>query len=82
MFWLSLSILGDENFEFNKHPAAAIGQITPYQERIKGLKTVPESLISKEICSNHPAHINDEDNHTLLWFNSGFKFCNQLESKF
>ena len=79
MFWLSLSILGDEDFEFNKHPAAAIGQITPYQERIKGLKTVPESLISKEICSNHPAHINDEDNHTLLWFNSGFKFCNQLE---
>ncbi|RCK67824.1 putative alpha-1,3-mannosyltransferase MNN14 [Candida viswanathii] len=79
LFWLALSIMGDESFEFNAHPAAAIGQITPYEERIKGMQSPPGIFISEEVCSNHPAHINDEDNHTLLWFNSGFKFCNQLD---
>lgn len=79
MFWLSLSINGDENYQFNSHPAAAIGQLTTYEERIKTLETPPSSFKSQEICANHPAHINDEDNHTLLWFNSGFQFCNQLE---
>lgn len=79
MFWLSLSIIGDENYQFNSHPAAAIGQLTTYQERVKTFENPPSSFKSQEICANHPAHISDEDNHTLLWFNSGFQFCNQLE---
>ncbi|RLV93848.1 putative alpha-13-mannosyltransferase MNN14 [Spathaspora sp. JA1] len=76
MFWMSLAISGDENFEFNSLPAAAIGEITPHQEREKdiGRKGI---FKSREVCSNHPAHINDEDNHSLLWFNSGFKFCSK-----
>ena len=78
MFWLSLSIIGDENYQFNSHPAAAIGQLTTYQERVKTFENPPSSFKSQEICANHPAHISDEDNHTLLWFNSGFQFCNQL----
>ncbi|KAL6450799.1 MNN14 putative alpha-1 [Candida maltosa Xu316] len=77
MFWLSLSIMGDENYEFDNLPAAAIGDFTPYEERINNLENPPKEFKSQELCSNHPAHINDEDDHTLLWFNSGFKFCNQ-----
>ncbi|CAL1197877.1 unnamed protein product [Candida parapsilosis] len=30
-----------------------------------------------ELCSPHPGHINEENNHTLLWINSGFRFCHQ-----
>lgn len=76
MFWLSLAFYGDENYEFNDNFAAAIGEITPMSDRYD--KDVSDrGFKSQEICSNHPAHISDEDNHTLLWFNSGFKFCGQ-----
>ncbi|CAI5758419.1 unnamed protein product [Candida verbasci] len=76
LFWLSLSLMGDENWQFNKYPAASIGEITPTQDRILELGKA-YTFQSNEICSNHPAHINDEDDK-LLWFNSGFKFCNQI----
>ncbi|RLV95919.1 putative alpha-13-mannosyltransferase MNN14 [Spathaspora sp. JA1] len=78
MFWLSLAITGDENFEFNTLPAAAIGEITPISERGNDALKL-ESIKGKEVCSNHPAHINDADNHSLLWFNSGFKFCGRSD---
>ncbi|EGW31241.1 uncharacterized protein SPAPADRAFT_72090 [Spathaspora passalidarum NRRL Y-27907] len=79
LFWMSLVLSGDESFEFNTLPAAAIGEITPNEERENdiGRKGVVKG---KELCANHPAHINDEDSHTLLWFNSGFKFCSKTST--
>ncbi|KAK6460700.1 putative alpha-1,3-mannosyltransferase [Scheffersomyces coipomensis] len=77
LFWLSMAMMGDESFQFNNHFAAAIGIVTPDSERILDIGKA-HKFKGKEICSNHPAHINDEDNHSLLWFNSGFVFCNQL----
>lgn len=78
LFWLALVISGDENYSFNKHFAASIGEITPESERIADVKKA-QTFKSQEICSNHPGHINDADNHTLLWFNSGFRHCGQLD---
>ncbi|KAK7677985.1 hypothetical protein QCA50_019067 [Cerrena zonata] len=69
-------ISGDENYSFNKHFAAAIGELTPELERIADVKRA-QSFKSQEICSNHPGHINDADNKTVLWFNSGFQHCGQ-----
>ncbi|CAH2352361.1 putative alpha-1,3-mannosyltransferase Mnn14p [[Candida] railenensis] len=86
LFLLSLTIYGEESYEFNKHFAASIGVTTPLEERLQEVKQdvmnsnrdyVKNSFESKEICSNHPAHISDADNHTLLWINSGFKHCGQ-----
>ncbi|GEQ71543.1 hypothetical protein JCM33374_g5228 [Metschnikowia sp. JCM 33374] len=74
LFWLALSLAGDENYAFNSHFAAAIGEFTPEQERHKDIKSI-KTFRSKEICSNHPAHISDADNSTLVWFNSGFRHC-------
>lgn len=73
LFWLALVISGDENYSFNDHFLASIGQLTPSSERD------PSKYNSKELCSNHPGHINDEDDHSLLWFNSGFMHCGQNE---
>lgn len=76
LFWLSFLMLGDENYSFNEHYSAAIGELTPMDERFKDIGKA-KNLKSQEVCSNHPAHINDEDDHSLLWFNSGFRFCGQ-----
>lgn len=76
LFWLSFVLLGDERYAFNKHFSAAIGELTPIDERYLDIGRAKD-LKSKELCSNHPAHVNDEDDHTLLWFNSGFRFCGQ-----
>lgn len=70
LFWLSLSVMGDENYQFNNHHAAAVGQLTPPLE-------LPPQATAKEICLNHPGHISDEDDR-LLWFNSGFRHCGML----
>lgn len=78
LFWLALAISGNENYAFNDHFAAAIGTITPNKERYDDHKE-GKPLRSKEICSNHPAHISDEDNKSLLWFNSGFRHCGQCD---
>ncbi|CAH2354738.1 putative alpha-1,3-mannosyltransferase Mnn14p [[Candida] railenensis] len=80
LFWLAMTISGDESYYFNKHNAAAIGSITPEIERVKSSKVGKTSFKAAELCSNHPAHINDEDEHSLLWFNSGFKFCGQTHN--
>lgn len=76
LFWLAMVISGDENYSFNKHFAAAIGELTPELERIADVKRA-QAFKSQEICSNHPGHINDADNKTILWFNSGFQHCGQ-----
>lgn len=78
LFWMALVISGDENYSFNAHFAASIGDLTPEAERVADVKKA-QTFRSKEICSNHPGHINDADNHTLLWFNSGFYHCGQLD---
>lgn len=80
LFWLSLALLGDENYAFNDHHAASIGEFTPDAERHKDIGEV-KSFRSKELCSNHPSHISDEDDHTLVWFNSGFRFCGNVNKK-
>ncbi|CCH41641.1 putative alpha-1,3-mannosyltransferase [Wickerhamomyces ciferrii] len=59
LFWLSQAISGTENFAFNKHGAGAIGEII-----VNGTQ--------EKICSNQPVHVY---NDTILWINSGFKFC-------
>lgn len=76
LFWLSLALAGDEEYSFNGHYAASIGELTPVAERIADVKKNQE-FKSQEICSNHPGHINDADDHTLIWFNSGFRHCGQ-----
>ena len=74
LFWLSLLVLGDEEYAFNENFVAAVGVATPENER-------PASKYgSKEVCCNHPAHISDEDNYTLLWINSGFRQCGKVDS--
>lgn len=72
LFWLGLSISGDENYHMNSLPAGSVGQITPKNQR-KNQKG--NELIGRELCGTHPAHVSGEDNSTLLWFNSGFQFC-------
>ena len=76
LFWLALVLNGEENYSFNEHFLAAIGQLTPVQERRNDIKKAKD-FRSQEVCSNHPSHINDEDNRSLLWFNSGFRHCGQ-----
>ncbi|CUM55661.1 uncharacterized protein AC631_02865 [Debaryomyces fabryi] len=71
LFWLAFVVSGNENYSFNDHFLAAIGYVTPDIERL------PSKYDAREICSNHPAHINDENSHSLLWFNSGFQHCGQ-----
>ncbi len=65
LFWLGQSISGNENYAFNKFPAAAAGQVTEGRP----------SNHSIELCTTHPAHISEDDEKSLLWINSGFKFC-------
>lgn len=76
LFWLGFAANGDEDYHFNKYFVAAIGTESPDSEKLneKGLPTR-----SREICSAHPGHINGEDGKTLIWFNSGFKFCGQSD---
>ncbi|KAG7664375.1 uncharacterized protein J8A68_002116 [[Candida] subhashii] len=72
LFWLGFVIAGDESFEFNNNHAASIGLVTPHPEERH--RPDGSSHRSVEICSPHPGHI-DNDNHTLAWINSGFRFC-------
>lgn len=76
IFWLAFAINGDENYQFNKYFTAAIGEETPMDHR---LKSNGKPKFSHEICSAHPGHINGEDGKSLVWFNSGFKFCGQSD---
>lgn len=79
LFWLAMVMYGDETYYFNRHNAAAIGEETPEIERVLNSKVGKKEFRSKEVCLNHPAHINDQDDHTLLWFNSGYQFCGQCD---
>ncbi|RLV94288.1 putative alpha-13-mannosyltransferase MNN15 [Spathaspora sp. JA1] len=68
MYWVGLSMAGDENYEFNPIPAATVGQLTTDSKR----KYYPNSNTS-ELCSSHPGHI--DEHGKLLWINSGFSYC-------
>lgn len=80
LFWLSLLMVGDENYEFNKHAAVAVGSAS-----IEGLSEPKVEFENNsdpikynrkvKVCSSHPGHVNGDDSRTLLWFNSGFKNC-------
>lgn len=76
LFWLGFAINGDEEYYFDNNFAAAIGELTPPQDRARKDGTWHHS---KEICTPHPGHISSDDNHSLLWINSGFRFCHQAD---
>lgn len=76
LFWLGFAINGDEEYYFDDNFAAAIGELTPPQDRARKDGTWHHS---KEICSPHPGHVSGDDNHSLLWINSGFRFCHQAD---
>lgn len=78
LFWLAIALMGEESYEFNDNFAAAVGEITPEVERNKDIDQF-RHLRSHEICSNHPTHISDHDNRTILWMNSGFRFCGKTD---
>ncbi|KAH3674690.1 hypothetical protein WICMUC_003106 [Wickerhamomyces mucosus] len=68
LFWLGQSVAGNENYEFNKHDVVAVGELTPMSER-------PKNTIAHELCSTHPGHLSGDDDFTLLWINSGARYC-------
>jgi alpha 1,3-mannosyltransferase len=72
-FWLGQSISGNENYEFNKHNAVAVGELTPLSKR-------PQNTIGHELCSTNVGHLSGDDDHTLLWINSGMRNCKVHES--
>ncbi|ONH64817.1 hypothetical protein BON22_5401 [Cyberlindnera fabianii] len=74
LFWLGLSIAGNENYAFNNLAAASIGELTKPANR-----RFPNSG-AQELCSNHPGHVNGYNNQTLLWINSGFTFCKNTQA--
>ncbi|CAK9441458.1 uncharacterized protein LODBEIA_P53260 [Lodderomyces beijingensis] len=76
LFWFGFAFNGDEDYHFNAHGAAAIGEMTNPSDRRRPDRTLHHS---KELCSPHPGHISEEDNHTLLWINSGFRYCHQAD---
>lgn len=76
LFWLGFAYNGDENYHFNQYGAASIGRLTRPGDRKRPDGTYHHS---KELCSPHPGHINEEDGHSLLWINSGFRFCHQSD---
>lgn len=68
MYWLAMSLAGDEEYTFNKYNAASVGQATE-DLRLKHYNKTK----SMEVCSSHPGHISQDGK--LLWINSGFSYC-------
>lgn len=60
LFWLGQSIVGNEQYTFNRNNAAAIG-------------TLKDDGVTQYICSIQPAQFDDENR--LLWLNGGLRFC-------
>jgi alpha 1,3-mannosyltransferase len=82
LFWLGMSLAGDEDYHMNYWAAGAVGQITPRDRRLVEDKTDErrKKLTSNQICSTHPSHLSGMDNTTLLWFNAGIQFCKNIDS--
>lgn len=68
MYWLAMSMVGDEDYVFNKFGAASIGEITSKSS----MKQYNNSKAT-ELCSSHPGHVSADGQ--LLWINSGFSYC-------
>ena len=77
LFWLGFAFNGDENYHFNQLDAAAVGELTSPLVR---KKPNGDHYHSQQLCSAHPGHISEEDGRSLLWINSGFKYCHNYES--
>ncbi|GMM33902.1 hypothetical protein DASC09_012270 [Saccharomycopsis crataegensis] len=69
LYWLALSIMGDEDYQFNSHGAVSVGEVSQPQQHLYSTSG------SAEVCSTHPGQISDNDDHSLLWINSGFETC-------
>lgn len=68
LYWLAMSIVGDEDYHMNKNGAASVGEVT----QLNHLKAYNNTQ-AHELCSSHPGHVNLEGK--LLWVNSGFSYC-------
>lgn len=68
IYWLCLSLAGDENYQFNNYTAGSIGDKISEKKD----KFYPDSE-GRELCSSHPGHY--AENGKLMWINSGFNYC-------
>ncbi|KAF8002074.1 hypothetical protein HF325_003039 [Metschnikowia pulcherrima] len=68
MYWLAMSMAGDEDYTFNQYGAASVGELT-LQNDLKHYNNTAAS----ELCSSHPGHVSADGQ--LLWINSGFSYC-------
>ncbi|KAH3668624.1 hypothetical protein OGAPHI_002378 [Ogataea philodendri] len=71
LFWIGQSVAGNEDYMFNDYWSAAIGTLTPAEQRAP--------FKSQELCSTHPGHISSDDDR-LLWINSGILNCRRTET--
>lgn len=78
LYWMGFSLNGDENYVFNDNLAAVVGSLSPNEDRIR---PDGKKINGEEICSSHPAHISSEDG-SLLWMNTGFKYCDKKISNY
>lgn len=68
MYWLAMSIAGNEDYTFNKFAAASVGVATESLSY-----KLYNNTKAREICLLHPGHVAADG--TLLWINSGFSYC-------
>lgn len=68
MYWLAMSIAGDENYTFNEFAAASVGATTESLSY-----KLYNNTQAREVCLLHPGHVAADG--TLLWINSGFSYC-------
>lgn len=61
--WLGFALAGDEDFTFNKHFPAALGDTLPDEEK------------SPQLCSVHAGHFDPVTSNLLAWMTSGFANC-------
>ncbi|QRG39260.1 hypothetical protein FDK38_003691 [Candidozyma auris] len=61
--WLSFALAGDEDFTFNKHCPAALGDTFPDEEK------------SPQLCSVHAGHFDPDTSNSLAWMTNGFPNC-------
>lgn len=68
MYWLAMSIAGDEDYTLNHHGAASVGEVTSesYLKHYNNTRAF-------ELCSSHPGHVTKDGQ--LLWINSGYSYC-------
>ncbi|CAN3375411.1 hypothetical protein DIURU_002392 [Diutina rugosa] len=67
LYWISMAVSGDEDYEFNQHSAAAVGQVSDRKNQMYDIDDIVE------VCSSHPGHIDSSGN--ILWINSGMSWC-------